>query len=69
MTNEALKTMVRAMAIVCVTVGGVGSILCLPFAVTNDWTLVRIAGTYFVAGGIMITGGLISLSILIQPQH
>ena len=68
MTKEAFKTLVRAMAVVSVAVGGFGSMLCVPFAVTSDLKLITTAGIYFVAGGIMITGGLITISLLIQPE-
>ena len=68
MTKEAFKILVRAMAVVSVAVGGFGSMLCVPFAVTSDLNLITTAGIYFVAGGIMITGGLITISLLIQPE-
>ncbi len=67
MTEEAFKKLVRAMGILSVVVGGFGSILCIPFAVTSDLSLITTAGIYFVAGGVMITGGLITVSMMIQP--
>lgn len=66
MTEEAFKKLVRATAVLCVAVGGFGSILCLPYAVTSNWNLVAISGVYFIAGGVMIVGGLITLSVLLQ---
>ena len=67
MTEEAFKKLVRALAIVSVVVGGFGSILCLPYALTTNLNLIITAGIYFVAGGIMIVGGLITLSVMAQP--
>lgn len=69
MTEEAFKKIVRALAIVCIAVGGFGSMLCVPYAITSNWDIVAIAGVYFVAGGVMISGGLITLSILFQTAN
>lgn len=66
MTDEAIKTFVRALAIVAVAVGGFGSILCVPYALTTNLVLITTAGIYFVAGGIMITGGLVALSLMLN---
>ena len=68
MTKEALSKLIRAMGILSVVVGGAGSILCVPFAVTSDLVLIATAGVYFIAGGVMITGGLITVSLMIQPE-
>ena len=67
MTDEAIKQCVRALAIVAVAVGGFGSILCVPYALTTNLVLITTAGIYFVAGGIMITGGLVALSLMLNP--
>ncbi len=64
MTPEAIKQFSKALSVVAVLVGGFGSILCVPFALTNNLYLIATAGIYFVAGGIMITGGLISFAVL-----
>jgi hypothetical protein len=64
MTPEAVKQFSKALSVVAVLVGGFGSILCVPFALTNNLYLIATAGIYFVAGGIMITGGLISFAVL-----
>ena len=68
MTLEAIKNVVKALAILSVVVGGYGSILCLPFAFTNSLSLVTTAGIYFVAGGVMIAGGLVTLSVMLQQE-
>ncbi len=64
MTPEAIKSVCKALALCCVAVGGFGSIACVPFALTNNLDLITTAGIYFVAGGVMITGGLLSFVIL-----
>ena len=64
MTPEAVKQACKALAMVSVLVGGFGSIMCVPYALTTDLYLIATAGIYFVAGGIMITGGLISFAVL-----
>lgn len=66
MTTEFVRTLLRAMGIVCIAVGGFGSMLCVPFALTTHLSFITIAGIYFVAGGVMITGGLITVTLL-QP--
>lgn len=62
MTKEAMRSFIRGMAVVCILVGGLGSALCVPYALAYNLNLVLTAGIYFVAGGIMIVGGLITLS-------
>ena len=68
MTKESVKNVVKALGLVSVAVGGYGSLLCVPFAMTSDLNLITTAGIYFVAGGTMITGGLITVSLLLQPE-
>ncbi len=64
MTPEAIKHLCKALAVCCVAVGGLGSMACVPFALTNNLHLIITAGIYFVAGGVMITGGLLSFIVL-----
>jgi hypothetical protein len=64
MTPEAIKHVCKALAVCCVAVGGLGSMACVPFALTNNLSLITTAGIYFVAGGVMITGGLLSYIVL-----
>ena len=66
MTPEAINRYCRAFALVVVTVGGFGSVLCLPFALTTDIVLIATSGIYFVAGAVMITGGLWSYVYLMK---
>jgi len=66
MTPEATKSFCRAFALVCVSVGGFGSVLCLPYALTTDLYLIATSGIYFVAGAVMIIGGLISYVYLLK---
>lgn len=64
MTGVELKKVVKAIGSICVVIGGFGSILCVPYAVTSNWLMVATAGIYFVAGAVMITGGLITVSLV-----
>ena len=68
MTKDAMKYLCKAFAVVSFVVGGVGSILCVPFAITNDLRLIATAGIYFIAGGVMIVGGLLSYVSLIKTE-
>jgi hypothetical protein len=64
MTPEAIKKFCKALALVTVSVGSVGSVLCLPFAITNRLDLIGVAGIYFCAGAVLIVGGQIAYAIL-----
>lgn len=64
MTPEAIKHVCKALALCCVAVGGFGSMACVPFALTNNLELIATAGIYFIAGGVMITGGLLSYVVV-----
>lgn len=68
MTKDALKNVTKALAILSVIVGGVGSILCLPLACSRYLSVASAAGIYFVAGGIMITGGLVTYALMLQIE-
>ena len=68
MTPEMIKRLCKALAVLSVVVGGFGSILCVPFAMTNDLRLIATAGIYFIAGAIMIAGGLLSYVNLIKVE-
>jgi len=68
MTQEAIRKVVKALALIAFTVGGFGSVLCVPFAITNNLWLIATAGIYFIAGGIMIVGGLVTYALLIKDE-
>ena len=68
MTPEAIKHVCKALAIVSVAVGGLGSIACVPFALTANLALIITAGVYFVAGAVMIVGGLLSYVSLAKTE-
>ncbi len=64
MTKEAMIVFCKALAAVTVAVGGFGSVLCFPFALSTDLTLIATAGIYLTAGAVLIVGGLVSYAIL-----
>ena len=68
MTPEMIKRFCKAIAVLAVVVGGFGSILCLPYALGTDLTWISAAGIYFIAGAVMITGGLLSYAVLIKTE-
>ena len=68
MTPEMIKRFCKALAVLTVVVGGFGSILCVPFAITNNLQLITTAGIYFIAGAVMIAGGLLSYVSLIKAE-
>ncbi len=69
MTPEFIKQICKALAVICVFVGGLGCISCVPFAFTNNLFLLATTGIYFVAGGIMIVGGLNAYVQLHNEEH
>jgi hypothetical protein len=66
MNKEAIQTLCRALAIVTVAVGGYGSLLCVPYALCNNLYVIATAGIYFVAGAVMIVGGLLTYSVSLK---
>ena len=68
MTPEAMNKLCRAVAVLSVVVGGAGSVMCLPFACSTDWNIAGATGIYFVAGAVMITGGLCAYALLARDQ-
>ena len=66
MTPEAIRRFCKGLAVVCVGVGGGGSILVLPYAMSWNFTWIATAGIYLVAGAVMITGGLLSYVTLMR---
>ncbi len=64
MTDQVFKGLIRGAALVAFLAGGLGCVLCVPYASSTSLYWIAVAGVYFVAGGIMITGGLITLSLL-----
>jgi hypothetical protein len=68
MTPEAIKKLAKALAVVTVTIGGIGSIACVPFAFTTDLRLIAAAGVYFIAGAVMIIGGQVAYALLLKAE-
>ena len=68
MTPDALNKFCRALAVVLFTVGAFGCISCLPYALSNSMYWITAAGIYFVAGGIIMSGGLISYVLLTNQK-
>ncbi len=60
MTPEGIKTMCKAIALMMFAAGACGSLAIVPYATLWDLKWVAIAGIYFVAGAVMMTGGLFS---------
>jgi hypothetical protein len=68
MTKEALIRFWKAAAVVCVAVGVMGSFMCLPYALTTNLNFIWISGIYFIAGGILIVGGMGSYVYLLKNE-
>ena len=63
MTPEAVIKFCRALAVVFVAVGGLGCVACLPLAF-GSLPIAATTALFFVAGGVLMSGGLVSFSIL-----
>ncbi len=68
MTPEGVKRVCSALALIMFAIGGLGSVACLPYALGNDIAWVTATGVYFIAGAVMMTGGLISGVLLIKTK-
>jgi len=68
MTPDAIRKVIKAFALIAFAVGGVGCVLCVPFALGTRFADLLLAGIYFVAGGIMIIGGLGIYAFLIKDE-
>ena len=68
MTPEGLNKFCKALAVVLFVVGGMGSISCLPFAFSSSMVWIQAAGIYFIAGGVIMSGGLISYVLLTNQK-
>ncbi len=64
MKKKAIKALIRAFAVIGLIVGGIGCLSLIPFAISNNLVFVGMTGLYFVAGGVLIAGSLVSLSVL-----
>jgi len=64
MTPEAIKTLCKALAVILFTCGAFGSLLCLPYAAGFNMAWIMTAGVYFVAGAVLMSGGLITYAYL-----
>jgi hypothetical protein len=63
-TAENKVDFLKGLSVVVLVAGAAGSCLCVPYAIGTDWYLVSIAGVYFIAGAIMIVGGLFTYAYL-----
>ena len=66
MTPEFIKRVCKALAVVCVAIGGFGSLSCFSLLMTNHLYWIATAGIYFVAGAVMIVGGLVTYTLLMK---
>ncbi|MBF0123345.1 MAG: hypothetical protein HQL21_08095 [Candidatus Omnitrophica bacterium] len=68
MTPEGVKKLCSALAVLMFAAGGLGSVACLPYALGNDIAWVTATGVYFIAGAVMMTGGLVSGVLLMKTE-
>ncbi len=63
MTPEAITKFGKALAAIFVAVGGLGCIACLPLAF-GTLQVAAATALFFIAGGVLMSGGLISFAVL-----
>ncbi|MEI6437625.1 MAG: hypothetical protein WCO69_02610 [Candidatus Omnitrophota bacterium] len=68
MTPEAVRTLCKALGVVLFSCGAFGSLLCLPFAIGFDLKWIFVAGVYFVSGAVLMSGGLITYTLVTVNQ-
>lgn len=68
MTKEFIRQINKALALVSVFFGGCGMLLCVPFFLVNNWTIIGVTGIVFLAGAVLYGTGELSMAILIQQE-
>ena len=63
MTPESVTKFGKALAALFMAVGGLGCIACLPL-VFGSLQVAAATALFFIAGGVLMSGGLISFAIL-----
>ena len=66
MTPEFKITLCKAFALFSITAGGFGMLLCVPYIAGTNAIIIAAASLPFLAGAVLVAGGLISLSMLLE---
>lgn len=69
MTPEFIKMVNRSLAVVAITCGGFGMLLCVPYLLSVHIDIIIGAGVVFLAGAVLYAAGSISMAILLQGQR
>jgi hypothetical protein len=68
MTPEAIKSLCKAAALVAVAAGGYGMLLCVPYIAGHSVFVITAASLPFIAGAILVAGGMVSFTLLIRKE-
>ena len=63
MTPEAVIKLCKALSAIFVAIGGLGCVACFPF-VFGSLSITATVALFFIAGGVLMSGGLISFVII-----
>lgn len=69
MTPEGITKLCKALSVVLFTIGAFGCFACLPYALGPSIGWVTATGVYFIAGGVIMSGGLVSYILLNQQKQ
>lgn len=68
MTPEAIRSLCKAAALVSAVAGAYGMMLCVPFIAGTQVGLIAAASLPFIAGAVLVAGGLVSYTLLIRKE-
>jgi hypothetical protein len=68
MNPEAIKSICKSAALVAVSAGTYGMLLCTPYIMGNDVVVIAAASLPFIAGAILVAGGMVSFTLLIKKE-
>lgn len=64
----SVKRLCKVIAIIVGAAGFMGALAGAPFAASANWNVAGVTGIYFIAGAILITGGMITYAILLTKD-
>ena len=68
MTPEAIRKLLKAAALVAIFGGGYGMLLCVPYIWSAPVVVTAAASLPFIAGAVLIAGGMVSYTLLIRKE-
>ena len=68
MNPETIKRLCKSAALVAVSAGAYGMLLCSPYMMGPNVVVIAAASLPFIAGAILVAGGMVSFTLLIRKE-